>query len=113
MNPNLSNQAPVTEIPFDFDEDGFLIDASVWTEETARIIAEVDGIEPLTDDHWSVIRYVRERHLKNGAIPRMRQVCRANNLDQGAVKNLFGSCLAMWRVAGLPNPGEEAKAYMS
>jgi len=26
---------------------------------------------------------------------------------------LFPSCLAAWRIAGLPDPGEEAKAYLS
>jgi tRNA 2-thiouridine synthesizing protein E len=28
------------------------------------------------------------------------------------VKQLFGGCLSLWRVAGLPDPGEEARAYL-
>jgi tRNA 2-thiouridine synthesizing protein E len=42
----------------------------------------------------------------------MSQVCRTHDLDRNAIKNLFGGCRQAWRIAGLPNPGEEAKAYM-
>jgi tRNA 2-thiouridine synthesizing protein E len=28
------------------------------------------------------------------------------------VNDLFGYCLVAWRVAGLPNPGEEARSYL-
>lgn len=99
-------------IPFYFDEDGFLSDPSTWTQELAREIARLDGLGSLEKDHWGVIEYVRDRYFRLGAIPLMRRVCRANNLSSDAVKKLFGSCRTLWRVAGLPNPGEEAKAYM-
>jgi len=29
------------------------------------------------------------------------------------VQHLFGGCRSAWRLAGLPNPGEEALSYMS
>lgn len=99
-------------IPFYFDEDGFLSDSSTWTQELAREIAQLDGLGSLERDHWAVIEYVRDRYFRLGAIPLMRRVCRANNLSSNAVKQLFGSCKTLWRVAGLPDPGEEAKAYM-
>ena len=96
----------------EFDEGGFLKDTNTWTEEVARQLAELDGVGPLTSEHWSVIHYVRKRHLSNGALPLMRHVCRANNLKRSAIQELFGGCQGMWRIAGLPDPGEEAKAYM-
>jgi tRNA 2-thiouridine synthesizing protein E len=99
-------------IPFFFDEDGFLFDPSTWTQELAREIARLDDLGQLTKDHWSIIEYLRDHYFRFGAMPLMRRVCRANNLKADAVKQLFGSCRALWRVAGLPNPGEEAKAYM-
>jgi len=46
-------------------------------------------------------------------VPLMRRVCRSQNLDRDSVKDLFGNCLNVWKIAGLPNPGEEAKAYMA
>jgi tRNA 2-thiouridine synthesizing protein E len=98
--------------PVFFDEDGFLLDPLVWTPGLAHEVARSDGIGPLNHNHLAIINFVRDRYLRLGAMPLMRRVCRANHLKRGAIKELFGSCKNMWRVAGLPNPGEEAKAYM-
>jgi len=45
-------------------------------------------------------------------LPSLRRVCRATGLSRDEVHDLFGGCLPVWRIAGLPNPGEEAKAYL-
>lgn len=95
-----------------FDDDGFLIDPSIWTHDLAREIARLDGIGPPTQEHWRVIVYVRDRFFRLGAMPLMRRICRDNHLNRDAVEQLFGTCRSMCRVAGLPNPGEEVKAYM-
>jgi tRNA 2-thiouridine synthesizing protein E len=34
-------------------------------------------------------------------------------MDKHAVQRLFGGCRAAWRIAGLPNPGDEALSYMT
>ncbi len=94
------------------DQDGFLLDPHSWNKQMARMIAEMDEIGPLGPDHWSVIYYVREHHLTYGSLPPMAQVCRTAHLGQYAVHWLFGGCRGAWRVAGLPNPGEEALTYM-
>ena len=99
-------------LPLDFDEDGFLTDPHSWTRQTAKTLAEMDGIGPLTPDHWAIIYYLREHHLTYGSLPPMSQICRTRHLDRNAVQRLFGGCRAAWRLAGLPNPGEEAKSYM-
>lgn len=104
--PNLHEVSP------EFDEDGFLNDPSSWTPEMSSLIAKMDGLSPLTDKHWSIIRYLREHYLRYGTLPVMAHVCRVNHLHKDAVRQLFGGVRAAWRVAGLPNPGEEAKAYM-
>lgn len=99
--------------PLQFDEDGFLINSAAWTKETARIMADLDGIGELNSDHWSVIFYLREHHFTKGSIPVMNHVCRVMSLGKYAVDRLFGGCREAWRIAGLPNPGEEAKTYMN
>lgn len=96
-----------------FDEDGFALDTDTWTRESARMIAEMDGIGDLTDQHWVVINFLRERFFAVGGVPAMRTVCKACGLQQDEIQALFGSCCAVWRLAGLPNPGEEARAYMA
>lgn len=96
-----------------FDEDGFLCDAGSWDARVAERLAELEGVAPLQAAHWRVIRFVRDRYLRLGAIPPMRRICRSSELSREEVKTLFGGCLQVWRIAGLPNPGEEAKAYLS
>lgn len=96
-----------------FDDDGFLLDPANWTREAARQIAAADGIGRLTPDHWAIIFALREGYLKTGSLPVISHLCRVHHLRHGAVNELFGGCRRAWRIAGLPNPGEEAKTYMS
>lgn len=95
-----------------FDEDGFLIHPGLWNEGMAREIAEREGIDALSDGHWRVIRRVRDKYLSLGAVFSLRQACRGSGISQAEIGRLFGGCRAVWRIAGLPNPGEEARSYM-
>lgn len=105
---------PRTDIPSAwFDDDGFLAESEQWTPGLAEQLARQAGIEALSAKHWEVIRLVRERFYSIGALPVMRLVCRAAGLDPSQAHRLFSSCRSLWRIAGLPNPGEEAKAYMN
>lgn len=96
----------------DMDEDGFLVEPKRWSRNIARMLAELDGIGTLGPDHWAIIYYLREHHESYGSLPPMQQVCRTQGLERQAVRRLFGGCRQAWRLAGLPNPGEEAKTYM-
>jgi len=97
----------------EFDEDGLLIDPEAWNEAVARSIARHEGIDVLTDEHWKVIHSLREYHAKHGVAPAMSHICRVHGRGKHWIHDLFHTCLGAWRVAGLPNPGEEAKAYLS
>jgi TusE/DsrC/DsvC family sulfur relay protein len=96
-----------------FDGDGFLMDPTQWNEQVAQAIAAVDGVGPLTPDHWGIIHYMREHHFTYGSLPPTAQACHSHGLDKHAVARLFGGCRCAWRIAGLPNPGAEALSYMS
>ncbi len=95
-----------------FDEDGFLIEPEVWNEQIARVVARMDGIEELTQTHWLIIQTLREHYRNFGTPPMFHHVSIVNHLDRHCVEQLFHSHREAWRIAGLPNPGEEAKAYM-
>lgn len=95
-----------------FDEDGFLINPDLWTETMAIQLAENADIAQLVKPHWDIINFLRDRYLRLGAMPPMRRLCREFGHEKDAVKGLFGGCKQLWQIAGLPNPGEEAKAYM-
>jgi len=96
-----------------FDVSGFLAEPGDWTPGLARKIAWQEGVDELTAKHWEVIDLVRDRYFAIGALPVMRLVCRAAGLDPHKAHQLFKSCRSLWRIAGLPNPGEEALTYMN
>ena len=112
MHADLKLQTYLANTPILFDEDGFILEPDLWTETLAENIATDLNIKQLTPAHWQIIKLVREKHLTLGSILPMRTICRKTGLERDAVKGLFGGCKNLWRVAGLPNPGEEAKTYM-
>lgn len=101
---------PLVAVPA-LDEGGFLIDANAWDPQAAEAIAKMCELGPLTEAHWQVIYFVRAKYLRFGALPAMRSVCRGTGVTPDAIHDLFGSCDRLLKVAGIPDPGEEAKSY--
>ncbi len=93
------------------DEDGFIIDPNLWTHATAQELALREDITELTEEHWRVIEFIRGHHKQLGAPPQMRSVCRELKMSPFNAQVLFSGCLQAWRVAGLPNPGEEMRTH--
>lgn len=54
------------------DDDGFLLEANL-SDEIVPVIAEAEGIT-LTEEHWRVIRWMRERFLEDGHTPNFRNM---------------------------------------
>ena len=93
--------------------EGFMSNPERWNEQVATAIARLDGLPPLTHDHWVIIQALRVHFKRFGpALPAFSHVCLANHMDKHCVDKLFHSQREAWRVAGLPDPGEEARAYM-
>jgi len=108
-----SSTAARAPLPAWFDGEGFLGDGARWTPALAAQIAADEGVPALSPKHWEVIDLVRERYFSVGALPVMRLICRAAGIEPGRAHHLFPSCRSLWRIAGLPDPGEEARAYMN
>jgi tRNA 2-thiouridine synthesizing protein E len=47
------------------DADGYLADASDWSEELIQHIADADGLA-MTERHFDVVKYLRDEHVNNG-----------------------------------------------
>ena len=76
-------------------------------------IARQDGLPPLTEEHWVIIEALREHYRQFGsAPPAFSHICQARHMDKHCVERLFGGQREAWRIAGLPDPGAEAWAYM-
>lgn len=97
----------------DIDEYGLLVDSGKWTPELASEMASEAGIYQLNDLHWSYIGELRGYYQQFHVPPPPSKVCHQLHLGPGCGHELFYTCLNAWRIAGLPDPGEEAKSYLS
>lgn len=102
----------MSSIDMQFDSDGFIKDPNTWHRTLARSVASREGIPKLGDEHWQVIDELRRHYFETGSVPVMRQICRDAGLEEHCVSDLLADPRRAWRIAGLPNPGEEAKAYL-
>lgn len=95
-----------------FDAEGFLADPRDWDESMAGRIAMLDGLGELSDAQWAVVRVLRAEYGRTGALPSLPHACRLAGSDPHCLDELFPNAREAWRIAGLPDPGEEARAYM-
>jgi dissimilatory sulfite reductase related protein len=95
-----------------FDNNGFLVDPDLWDRDLALRIAAQLGIGELGESHWTVIDYLREDFLANATPPLEENVCGQLDLVEDCVQRLFGGAVEAWKVAGLPDPEEDARTFM-
>ena len=57
------------------DSEGYLIDLDDWSEDFARALAQEEGLA-LTDEHWQVIRFIRDYHNQHRVQPQVRVMIR-------------------------------------
>ncbi|OTA14943.1 sulfur transfer protein TusE [Xenorhabdus vietnamensis] len=94
------------------DTQGYLKNYSDWQEAIAPIIAEQEAIS-LTEEHWEVIRFVREFYEEFNTSPAIRMLVKAISQRYGEEKGnsrylyrLFpkGPAKQATKIAGLPKP---------
>jgi sulfur relay (sulfurtransferase) DsrC/TusE family protein len=109
---HLDNKADLIINDYTVDDLGFLINPDEWTEAFA---ANALGLLPrsLSTQHKDVLHYVRNKYLHLGALPSVRHVCKSVGIEKSELKVLFGSCLQLWRAAGLPLPDDEIRSHMN
>jgi tRNA 2-thiouridine synthesizing protein E len=57
------------------DSEGYLCDRAEWSEAFANALAREEGLV-LTDEHWQVIRYLREYFQQHGVQAQVRVMIR-------------------------------------
>jgi len=94
------------------DANGYLKDANQWNMEIASIIAELENIE-MTEEHWQVVKYVRQFYLEFNTSPSIRPLVKYLKSVLGEDKSsglylqiLFpdGPAKQATKIAGLPKP---------
>jgi tRNA 2-thiouridine synthesizing protein E len=100
---------PVIElegVQVEVDEDGFIQEPDLWSEELARAIAKTEDVAELTEDHWKVINYLREYYKQFGIAPMIRKLCKDTGFQLKEIYDLFpsGPAKGACKIAGLPKP---------
>lgn len=99
---------PVIEIAgkqVNVNEEGFLTKYDEWDEEIAKTLAAQIEVN-LTDEHWKVIRFLREDYKTEGETATSRRVQTVGGIPVKEQFALFPKKPAkkMAYIAGLPKP---------
>ena len=89
-----------------FDQYGYMQNPFMWSEEVARFLAREAGIGNLTEEHWCVLRFVREYYLEEGKEPMNHKIKLGTGMSMKRIVELFpeGIARGVKRLAGLPRP---------
>jgi len=97
------------ELPV-IDGEGYLVEPQDWSEEVAEEFARQEKLQ-LTEDHWDVIRFMREYYDEHQVIPDARYVIKhlSPRLGAAARNKLFemfpyGYVKQACKVAGMKRP---------
>jgi TusE/DsrC/DsvC family sulfur relay protein len=90
----------------EIDDDGFIQEPEQWDDEVAAALASAEGVDRMSEDHWKLVRYVRDHFIEFGVAPMIRDLCKATGFKLARVYELFpsGPAKGACRVAGLPKP---------
>ena len=88
------------------DEDGFIQEPEMWSQDVALALAKTEGVEDLGEEHWKLVNYLRDYYLKYGVAPMIRKLCKDTGFKLNKVYELFpsGPAKGACKVAGLPKP---------
>jgi dissimilatory sulfite reductase related protein len=92
--------------PVEVNEEGFFVHPEQWTEDMVPELVRQAGIEPLTDKHWQVIRFMRQEFLAKGTGPALRVLGKTSGVSIKELYQLFptGPAKTAARIAGIPKP---------
>jgi len=90
----------VNDKTYEIDDHNFLTDRDAWDENFAKgMAAKLNMPGGLREDHWKVIRFIRNAFTETGECPLVYQTCKTNGLTSKTLKDLFptgylrGACL--------------------
>lgn len=101
---------PINTLMPERDAEGYLVEPADWNEEIAKALAAEEDIK-LNDDHWDVIRFMRDYHEEHQVAADARFVIRhlGERMGKDAQKKLFelfpyGYVKQACKIAGMKRP---------
>ena len=90
----------------ELNEEGFLVDHSQWSAAVATELARREGIDPLTERHWQVVRFMRAEYEAKGTGPTVRVLGKTSGVPIKELYQLFpkGPAKLAAKIAGIPKP---------
>ncbi len=101
------------EMKITTDDDGFLENIEDWNEKVACALAESEGVEELTADKIDILKFMRDYYKKYNFFPILRAVCKNAHQPGNCMTEKFIDPVQAWKIAGLPNPGDEVQMFRS
>ena len=91
-------------VTVDVNEEGYFTNSAQWTKELAIEVAREEGIQ-LTDKHFAVLDFLRERYSKGEALT-IRSVGNSGIIDIKGFYGLFPGApmKKAAKIAGIPKP---------
>jgi len=91
---------------YEVDENGFMQETAKWTEDVARAYAAKEGVNEVTEDHWTAVNYLRNYYLENGICPMIRRLIKVTGFNLSRLYELFpeGPAQSACKWAGVPKP---------
>lgn len=89
------------------DSAGYLSNFEEWNEDVARALAVREGIGELTRDRIDILLFMRSYYRDHKFFPIIRAVCKNVHQPKQCVTEQFMDPVKAWKIAGLPNPGDE------
>ena len=93
------------------DADGYLTDYNDWDEAVAQELAKREGLGELTKDMFDILKFMRGYYREYKFFPIVRAVCKNVHQPKNCVTEKFIDPVKAWKIAGLPNPGEEVNIF--
>ena len=96
----------IADTEVELNDEGFFIKPEQWTEDMAPELARRDGIDELTDAHWTVLRFMRAEYFDKGTGPTVRALGKTSGVTVKELYQLFpkGPAKVAARIAGIPKP---------
>lgn len=96
----------IAAVDVELNDEGFFVHPEQWTEDMAPELARREGIDHLSDAHWTVLRFMRSEFFAKGTGPTVRVLGKSSGVSVKDLYQLFpkGPAKIAARIAGIPKP---------